>query len=304
MKMRHPSSVPLIFSAVLLVSLLLETAAAFSTPKLAGQYNTRKHSYQLIGQPPSVRQHQRQRHQSTLLFERESDGGSGGDNSGAKRRKKRVRRKEESSSDTESKAPPTSTPAPELKAREDTGVNLQVMDVRDLVGGGSATSSSSTPTSQESFSSSAKPSSEAPITSKQGSNSATSTGTGTNSNSDMDESLKMLLEDAREMQALEKKGSSSVSSGATTEEGGDTEFSIPDTFRKILSSIVTVDFFVVCGFLLWFLLGIFCSYILKNDDVQIAFNLLFQPVVQPALGILMIGSIAGSAFEKNEEEEI
>ena len=76
-----------------------------------------------------------------------------------------------------------------------------------------------------------------------------------------------------------------------------------ETIFDILSTIVTIDFFVVLALLAWFLAGIFCSYVLKDDTVQIAFNMNFQAVTQPALGILMIGSVAGQAFGKEEKEE-
>ena len=122
------------------------------------------------------------------------------------------------------------------------------------------------------------------------------------------------------------------------------EASVKTTIRNALSTLVTADFFVVCGFLLWFLVGIFCSSVLKDDTIQIAFNskLLvflvlgwlhrlvilglwngilfltssppfsthlgpswdtgnFQAFVQPALGILMIASVAGNFFQEEED---
>lgn len=78
-------------------------------------------------------------------------------------------------------------------------------------------------------------------------------------------------------------------------------FDLPQKIKEVISTIVTVDFFVVFGLLLWFLAGIFCSYVIKNDAVQIAFNGIFEPIVQPALGLLMIASAAG-AVVGNEEE--
>ena len=86
------------------------------------------------------------------------------------------------------------------------------------------------------------------------------------------DSLEMLLQDAKDFKALEEKKQESGSSLGSTTSSEDGGLSVPDSFRNILSTIVTVDFFVVCGFLLWFLAGIFCSYILKDDTVQIAFN--------------------------------
>lgn len=106
-----------------------------------------------------------------------------------------------------------------------------------------------------------------------------------------DSSLEALLADAKRMR--ENEASKSVESE---------EPSIPNAIKSVISTIVTVDFFVVCALLVWFLAGIFCSYVLKDDAVQIAFNGIFQPVVQPALGILMIGSAAGAAFGDPKKE--
>lgn len=107
-----------------------------------------------------------------------------------------------------------------------------------------------------------------------------------------DSSLETLLADAKRMRKEQ-------------EESGEDEdaFSIPSAIRSVISNIITVDFFVVCALLAWFLAGIFCSYIIKDDTVQIAFNGIFEPVVQPALGVLMIGSAAGAVFNDEEKEE-
>ncbi|KAL7501269.1 hypothetical protein ACHAWT_011074 [Skeletonema menzelii] len=112
-----------------------------------------------------------------------------------------------------------------------------------------------------------------------------------------DDSLEQLLADARSMRA----SSSTESDGRSlaTEE----ETSVKDKFFDVISTIVTIDFFLVLGLLAWFLLGIFCSYVLKDDTVQIAFNMNFEKLTQPALGILMIGSVAGSLGNKDEEED-
>ena len=55
---------------------------------------------------------------------------------------------------------------------------------------------------------------------------------------------------------------------SSAEEGED----IKSKIRDVVSTIVTADFFVVCGFLLWFLAGIFQSNVLGDDTIQIAFN--------------------------------
>lgn len=105
-----------------------------------------------------------------------------------------------------------------------------------------------------------------------------------------DESIEQLLADARSM----RKSSSKVV---------DEETPLKEKILEAVANIVTVDFFVVIALLLWFLAGIFCSYVLKDDTVQIAFNMNFERVTQPALGILMIGSALGALGNKDEEEE-
>jgi hypothetical protein len=110
-------------------------------------------------------------------------------------------------------------------------------------------------------------------------------------------SLEALLADAKRIRAREQD--EKKERGITDEN----EISIPQTIRNVLSTIVTVDFFVVCALLLWFLAGIFCSYVVKDDTVQIAFNGIFQPVVQPALGVLMIGSALSAVFQDPPKDE-
>jgi len=78
---------------------------------------------------------------------------------------------------------------------------------------------------------------------------------------------------------------------------------IAGTLRSVISTIVTVDFFVVCALLVWFLTGIFASAVLDNDAIQIAFNGIFESVVQPALGILMIAALAGAVVGDEEGKE-
>lgn len=106
-----------------------------------------------------------------------------------------------------------------------------------------------------------------------------------------DDSMEQLLADARKMRSTSSKA---------VEEKGKTA---TDTVFEIISTIVTIDFFVVVALLVWFLAGIFCSSVLKDDTVQIAFNMNFEKVTQPALGILMIGSVAGSLGKKDNEEK-
>ncbi|KAL7489419.1 hypothetical protein ACHAW6_015013 [Cyclotella cf. meneghiniana] len=112
-----------------------------------------------------------------------------------------------------------------------------------------------------------------------------------------DDSMEQLLADARRMRA-----SSAGNADGGVQSAKETDKAMSDTFFEVVSTIVTIDFFVVIALLVWFLAGIFCSSVLKNDSVQIAFNMNFERVTQPALGILMIGSVAGALGKKDEQE--
>ena len=82
----------------------------------------------------------------------------------------------------------------------------------------------------------------------------------------------------------------------STAEVDDTDRELSDAIFSVASKIFTADFFLICAFFVWFIVGALISSFTGNDTVQIAFNGIFQPVVQPALGILMVGAIAGSKF--------
>ena len=86
--------------------------------------------------------------------------------------------------------------------------------------------------------------------------------------------------------------------GATTGAGGG-----GGIVRDVIGSIVAVDFFLVLGLLAWFLSGIFIRSAFDNDSVQIAFNNNFEVIVQPALGILMIGSAAGAVMGDGDDDD-
>lgn len=108
-----------------------------------------------------------------------------------------------------------------------------------------------------------------------------------------------MLQDARAMQADDDTGL--LDGTKKIGNGNEDSLSIPGIIRNVLSTIVTVDFFVVCAFLLWFLAGIAARAIWQDDTIQIAFNNNFETLVQPALGLLMIAAIAGNFFKEDEE---
>ncbi|CAJ1957256.1 unnamed protein product [Cylindrotheca closterium] len=169
----------------------------------------------------------------------------------------------------------------DLKPRARAPVTLEVQDVRGLVGGVPSVKSTRNP--PPTTKSNAPPT---PMASDQSLETSTD-------GTVPDDSFAQLLEDARRM---------SDDTGGIGDSGGDGDDTIKAKARNILSTIVTADFFVVFGFLLWFLAGIGFRAVFNDDTVQIAFNNNFELLVQPALGVLMLGTVAGN-FLKDEEEE-
>lgn len=224
------------------------------------------------------------------------DGDTNQEGAAARKTRRRKRRivtptvvEEETAAEEDASAPP-----PPAVPRQDAPVALAVTDVRNLVGGEAtvATSSTTSRTSQSGR--------DALVMESKASDAAVSSPSSsvapTNSLS-TDDALARLLQDAREMQAA--NGGDGANSNLADK---DNEPSIPKVISQVLSTVVTVDFFVVCGFLLWFLAGIFQSYVLQDDTIQIAFNSNFETLVQPALGILMVAAIAGNFFKEDEED--
>lgn len=148
------------------------------------------------------------------------------------------------------------TPSIELKPRDSAGVALEVKDVRAVVG---LIPQDNVNTPQREGQQ-RRPS----ISSTRSTSSSSSSSSSTSSGLNTADSLERMLADARQMQLQEDE-----SEDDDKESEG---VNIPTTIRSILSTIVTIDFFVIIGFLGWFLAGVFASSVLKNDDIQIAFN--------------------------------
>jgi hypothetical protein len=147
-----------------------------------------------------------------------------------------------------------------LTPRDDTPVQMEIMDVREVMGGRPKPSARD-PSTSSSSSLSIPPTSGSQRDQESSVTSATLSSSSSSSSRNLDDSLQQLLEDAKMM--MEDGDSLSGSDGGGT---------MKATIRNALGTLVTADFFVVCVFLLWFLLGIFCSSVLKDDTVQIAFN--------------------------------
>lgn len=223
-------------------------------------------AFHLVG--PSYRLHSASLNpvsQSTYILLKSSngDGDDASSSAAPSSMRKRTRKRKDvvTSDETQEAAAATSkTPTLNLKPRDDTPIQMEIMDVRDIVGIGSSGSPSSSskqvaPSRGFDNDGDEEDDDEEDQDSRVGFTSSSST----------DDSLRQLLEDAKMMQ--EEEGVSGTSGGDAGQDD-----SVKAKIRNALSTLVTADFFVVCAFLLWFLVGIFCSSILKDDTIQIAFN--------------------------------
>ena len=194
-----------------------------------------------------------------------------------RRRKRKIPTEGESEDESSSSSSSPSSAQPQapvvavntikLTARDDIPVQMDIMDVRDVMGGRAQGSKVSDIDASPSSLSSSSVATTTTRRRDEESPAMSATFSASSSRKVVDDSLQQLLEDAK-MMMEEEDGE--VSSGGSAGEG-----SMKASIRNALGTLVTADFFVVCVFLLWFLLGIFCSSILKDDTVQIAFNSTF-----------------------------
>ena len=205
---------------------------------------------------------------------------SGSDGSKKRRRKRKDGRQYAPPATIESTATKVEAAVPTAQPQQNTVV-MQVRDIRSVVSGDITTTTTDVVEDEV-----LGPDEEWEYYEEEDNGYATSASTPIDNNTGnlQDDSMEQLLADARKMRA---------STASQTELK---EKTMSDTAFEVISTIVTIDFFVVMGLLVWFLLGIFCSSVLGNDTVQIAFNMNFEKFTQPALGILMIGSVAGCKF--------
>ncbi|VEU40163.1 unnamed protein product [Pseudo-nitzschia multistriata] len=237
---------------------------------------------------------------ATAVFAAAGDGEAPGETRAAPKRKRKRKKKAQVVAETapeETEEPGAPPLVPDLRPREDAPVVLEVRNIVAPEGDPEPSAVAKAGAVLSSVSSMLGSSKGEPGAGSERAVSPPPPGLGGPGRS-LDDSLDQLLEDARSMS--EEGGASPGGSGGllSDEEGT----GVKQAIGNALSTVVTADFFLVCGFLAWFLLGIFCSYVLKDDTVQIAFNNNFERLVQPALGVLMIAAIGGNFFKEEEEE--
>ena len=93
------------------------------------------------------------------------------------------------------------------------------------------------------------------------------------------------------------------SSGSTKADQGKGS-QIVSKFKEVISSVLIADFFLIVFFLLWFIAASVSKEFLANAFLLEKFQDIFAPVIQPALGLLMLGSVAsGLPFGKDGDKE-
>lgn len=215
----------------------------------------------------------------------------------------------ESPSPIESASPIESKPDPEPEVAAP--VEMQVMDVRDILSGGTAATTTASPPSDTLQQNDARDEDDEEeddddeyeetdeyeyyFTDEDNNEIIVDENFGTSlTTATSPSAMNALLADARKMRETQ-------SPSASDEEGG--AFEARALAIKVLSTIVTADFFVVVALLLWFLVGVFFAKVLGDDSVYLYFAGLFEPVVQPALGILILGAAASAVFKDKEVED-
>ncbi len=86
-----------------------------------------------------------------------------------------------------------------------------------------------------------------------------------------------------------------------TEGGGGKEMTTKERIFDVVSNIIVADFFLILGFLLWFVVGI--STQSSQPAILHTFQGIFQPVVVPSLTVLMVGSLASGLLNRSDDSK-
>ena len=96
--------------------------------------------------------------------------------------------------------------------------------------------------------------------------------------------------------------SSVVASG---DDDGGGVVQVMSSVREVFAKILVADFFLIIGFLVWFLAASVQKEFMGNAWFLERFQDIFMPVVQPALGLLMVGSVVsgGNPLSQSGRDE-
>lgn len=110
-----------------------------------------------------------------------------------------------------------------------------------------------------------------------------------------EDELDMMM--AEDMQQFTAKQPSKESSGARTSP----EESSDGGFKETLDKVLIGDFFFILVALLWFVVGIGLQVGQVTTGPLDTWYFLWQPVFQPALGVLMLGALVSGLTGEKEE---
>lgn len=95
----------------------------------------------------------------------------------------------------------------------------------------------------------------------------------------------MLLADLKQMRS--KRTQAKGNSSSVSDERDSSGISI----KSIIETILLWDFFLVLAFLSWLVVALIPHFVSKNDVLLDPWLALWQPFIQPVLGVLMLGTI-------------
>lgn len=72
----------------------------------------------------------------------------------------------------------------------------------------------------------------------------------------------------------------------------ESDSSLLDTLKSAVDTLLLADFFLVLALLGWLAVALVPHFLRKNDVLLDPWLALWQPFIQPVLGVLMMGTIA------------
>lgn len=83
---------------------------------------------------------------------------------------------------------------------------------------------------------------------------------------------------------------------AQAEQSGERSVTKQWSLRSVVDTLLLWDFFLVVGLLVWLVVALVPHFAAHNDALLDPWLALWQPFIQPVLGVLMLGTIAQGAW--------
>lgn len=85
--------------------------------------------------------------------------------------------------------------------------------------------------------------------------------------------------------------------------GDENGFKLGSQVKDVLSAVLIADFFAILVFLVWFIAASVSKQFFGNAFLLERFQDIFNPVIQPALGLLMVGSVASGLIKGDDKDK-